>query len=93
MSQTITTTTYNGWTNYETWVANLWLTNNEGGYRLLMDAVDQPYTQDWEKGEWLRDILNYQLHDEIESPCMWQDLLRHAFGRINWTEVIQNNLE
>jgi len=24
---------YNGWTNYETWVVNLWLANEEPSYR------------------------------------------------------------
>ena len=91
-SQTVTTE-YNGWSNYETLVANLWLTNDESNYRLLTDAVNHPFMQDWERGEWLRDMLNYQLQDEIDVPCMWQDLLRHAFGQINWTEVIENNAE
>jgi hypothetical protein len=25
--------TYNGWSNYETWCVNLWLSNEEGSYR------------------------------------------------------------
>ena len=24
--------TYNGWTNYETWLVNLWMSNDEGSY-------------------------------------------------------------
>lgn len=27
--------TYNGWTNWDTWNANLWLANTEGPYRRL----------------------------------------------------------
>ena len=40
------TTEYNGWSNYETLVANLWLTNDESNYRLLTDAVNHPFMQD-----------------------------------------------
>lgn len=93
MDNTIQTTTYNGWSNYETWLANLWLTNDEGNYRLLMEAVNDSFMQDWEKGVWLRDILSYQLYDEIDTSSVWQDLLSHAIGQINWTEIIESNRE
>src|SRR5712691_3193570 len=36
--------TYNGWSNYETWCVNLWLSNDEGTYRhcrsLARDAAN-----------------------------------------------------
>ena len=31
--------TYNGWRNYETWNAALWVQNDEGWYRLACDFV------------------------------------------------------
>ena len=34
----MTDTTYNGWTNYETWNAALWLGNDEGLYRIARRA-------------------------------------------------------
>lgn len=33
--------TYNGWTNRETWVVNLWLSNDEGLYNRTREVVAQ----------------------------------------------------
>lgn len=32
-------TTYNGWANWATWNAHLWLTNDEGSYELAREAA------------------------------------------------------
>ena len=34
-------TTYNGWTNYDTWNANLWLKNDEGVYKHLIHCNNE----------------------------------------------------
>ena len=36
----LTDTTYNGWTNYETWNVALWIDNDEGLYHLAREAKD-----------------------------------------------------
>ena len=36
----LTDTTYNGWTNYETWNVALWLQNDEGLYNLAQQCND-----------------------------------------------------
>ena len=79
-SQTVTTG-YNGWSNYESWLANLWLTNDESSYQLLLEALNQDSLRDYEKAEWLEMMLRYQLDDEIDELSLWQDLLQAAFGR------------
>jgi hypothetical protein len=33
-------TTYNGWTNYETWNVALWINNEEGLYELARECGD-----------------------------------------------------
>ncbi len=79
---------YCGWSNYETWCANLWLNNDEHNYRVLLDAKecgDSTYDQ----AKWLREQLQCQLEDEIDVPCMWRDLLQNAFERVNWAEIVE----
>lgn len=34
---------YNGWTNYETWVVNLWLDNEEGSQRYWAEVAREAY--------------------------------------------------
>lgn len=35
--------TYNGWTNYETWVVNLWMDNSEGSYDYWREVAEDIY--------------------------------------------------
>ena len=37
----MTDTTFNGWANYETWNASLWINNEEPMYRLAVSYVEQ----------------------------------------------------
>ena len=42
----MTNTTYNGWTNRETWSANLLFSNDEGAYRFLNTQVQLLLSKD-----------------------------------------------
>ena len=85
-----TISTYNGWSNRETWLASLWLNNEESSYELLLQAYKRSST-DFERADWLEKQLRDQLDDEAGDASMWSDLLSTAFYRINWVEVIEHN--
>jgi hypothetical protein len=34
---------YNGWTNYETWVVNLWMDNEEGTHDYWLEVAEDVY--------------------------------------------------
>ncbi len=85
-------TEYNGWSNRETWIVNLWMTGDQGYYEQLCEIISS-HDDLSDQAEWLEMMLRYELDDEIDKPCLWQDLLQCAFGRINWSEIIENNIE
>ena len=59
----MTTETYSGWTNRETWVANLWITNDQGSLEMATEAVrnaeDNLRSQADALGDFLDDVLKH----------------------------------
>lgn len=41
-------TRYNGWTNYETWVVNLWMDNEEGSRDYWLEVANDIYNNEAE---------------------------------------------
>ncbi len=85
-------TTNKGWSNYETKLGSLWLTNDQSNYYILTEAL-QIEGETIYKANWLEKHLRWQLEDEIDESSLWQDLLNCAFDRISWVEVIEKNLD
>lgn len=89
-----TVSTYNEWSNRETWLANLWLTNDESLYSQLLEAIELHESASV-KAEWLAERVQEQLdwHLEEEEASLWVDMLRSSFYRVDWVEIIRTNLE
>lgn len=83
-------TTYNGWSNRETWLASLWLSNDPVNYSLLTEAMELD-ASDFVKAEWLQTHLSVVMYDLEIGASLWSDLLSTALSRVNWQEVIENN--
>ena len=87
-------TTYNGWTKYETWVVNLWLTNDSGSVDRLNEMARDCLTQ--ASGDIVNAVtqLAAQIesdHEEFmpETTGVYADLLGHALGMVDWREIAQ----
>lgn len=102
---TDTSKTYNGWTNYETWAVNLWLSNDEGSYRYSAGLADDAWN-DTEaskrntRKENAADALAEQLKDmhdeampEAVNNTVFADLLNAALSEVNWYEIAMSLLE
>ena len=85
-TQTLTTE-YNGWTNRETWVVNLWLTNGECYYHELRSIVKNFDSN--EQAEELKQYVHWII--DVDDSSMTSDLLSTSLGRVNWYEIAENN--
>ncbi len=98
---------YNGWTNNETWVVNLWLGNDEDTYnrcRSLAQKCFEEAEADADKVFSRKERAAYQLAGELkeileeENPLaieasVYTDLLNAALTEVNWKEIANGLLE
>lgn len=83
---------YNGWKNYETWVVNLWIDNDQG------------FADTWrERAEEVRDVSDlademqqfYTELAETEIPAsgMFADLFNSALREVSWYDIAENYID
>ena len=82
---TTSTETYNGWTNYETWACNLWLTNDEGMYHWSRSLESSQDLQEWVEG-----LSDLKQESEMLTG-MFNDI--GSTWRVNWNEIHESMLE
>ena len=100
--------TYNGWTNYETWNVNLWMSNDKGSYRhygaLAQDAYDNAEAERFftrlERATLdLSDMLKEEFEQAMDeilgdmSASVWADLLGAALSEVNWHEIAEHLID
>lgn len=77
------TTTFNGWTNRETWQANLWLDN---------DGIFEMFREDREAvtPERLESFLEELLHEHTGQGSLLGDIVTDWMSSVNFDEIAAN---
>ena len=82
---------YNGWSNYETWVTNLWLSNELPSCDYLRSLANDRTIKDYDKDQILKDYVE-EMMPRLEASLA-SDLLTSALIEVNWKEIIDDAKE
>lgn len=84
----MTDTTYNGWTNRETWLVNLWY----GDDLASMLAEDERRTDidSHEAEEWVRYVAEEcEMLSQPPKAGLLSDFLESCWSAVNWDEIAE----
>lgn len=92
---------YQGWKNYETWNAALWINNDQSMYEYLQEEITQLREDEEEPGDVVHELAGTMknqmenMYDDYAAdlPGPLADLLTAAMGEIDWREIAQSFLE
>ncbi len=86
---------YNGWTNYETWLCNLWFENYD-----FTDILD--IFEDYEEKDdilriiknYIKDDVEYRVEESRESASGFvNDLINAALGEIDYYDIAEHYVD
>lgn len=97
--------TYNGWANYETWIVNLWIDNDQSAQEYWAERATEllAHPQSYGPGDGTRDA-KFSLADEMkdsfeesssefELSGVFGDLLNAALSEVKWDEIATHYIE
>ena len=88
-TQTVATE-YNGWSNRETWIVNLWMTGDQSYYEQLCEIISSRDSVD-NQTEALKGWIRFEYDGEYSS--LWADLINNSLAEVDWYEIVEKNQE
>lgn len=92
--------TYNGWANYETWLVNLWIDNEQGDQEYWQEQAAECLEGQEGSVEDATDRLEDLIQDwygearaACQTPGVFGDLLQSALSEVNWRELARHYVD
>lgn len=92
---------YNGWVNFETWQAALWVNNDYGLYSWLMETAEDLISDDPDvPASYLAEDLGKMLDDSLYETLevddvsgLLGDIVISWWSRVDWREIAEGYVE
>ena len=79
--------THNGWTNRETWLVHLWLSNDAGAYASCREIARESASDAGAGSRIWEEWVDAAIESAGPSNGMVCDLINAALARVNWPEI------
>ena len=79
---------YNGWTNYPTWLVALWIDNCEATMLNVQNLVKKKFEYNFQCDEALKEMM--EEFCSLDEASLKQDLINATLSEVNWTEIVQS---
>ena len=89
-------TKYNGHANYQTWLAALWIDNDEGLSNMVDDLVikmSKLKEKSYLIGKRIESLVNEAYDKDSFETGLLSDLLSGAWSSIDWTEIAESKMD
>lgn len=86
---------YNGWTNYETWLVNLWIDNDQDEQEYWLERATSLLDTNYPLMHLADELANSHKEKatDIASNSVFSDLLQSSLQVVNWREIAQSMLD
>ena len=88
----MTNETYNGWTNYETWLVALWIDNEEHSHHFWRDVARERDTV-YEFASEMRETFETMAENKVGASDFWADMMGAALSEVDWHSVAGNLID
>jgi len=83
---------YQGYKNYATWAVGLWLNNDEGLYRYMIDVL-RKNADDYTAAKEIKNFIE-ENNPLLDGPAsMYQDIMQSALDDVDYSEIVKLNRE
>jgi hypothetical protein len=82
---------YNGWFNYETWLVNLWLSNDQDSYDMVRDLIRNPYSDRavYDLADALKEYIE-ESNPLASEANLFSDLINAALCEVNYDDIAEH---